>query len=202
MKQESFVQFQEVLQTKHVTFVCAANTCRSPMAEGLLKEVLRRAPEPLHSLKVLSCGMNASDGAPAHADAIFALRETGIDISEHRSRNVTREIVARSLAIFTMRREYLYRMKLRYPDEMPADACVMRELMSAPGDEGVFDPYDDGLDAYIRCRNCMAEAIPSIVTFLSLKLMTLLFPNEETDALKDFSRRVYQMGRGLMTNYE
>lgn len=192
MNEEILSEIREMLRTKHVTFVCAGNTCRSPMAEGLLRHVLQQAPEPLCSVRVVSCGVYADDGMPAHGDAILAMKEKGIDIGAHRSRTVTREIVADSLAIFAMRYGYLDRIRGWYPAEMPADAYVMRELLPPPENSGVFDPYNAGFEEYVRCRDYMVEAIPSIVTFLALKLLR---GEEANVSLKAFLRTVDGMAR-------
>jgi protein-tyrosine-phosphatase len=188
MKKEWLSELSNILQTKHVTFVCTANTCRSPMAEGLLKHALQRAPEPLRSVRVVSCGMNAEEGSPAHDDAVFAMKEKHIDISAHRSRNISRAIVADSLAIFTMRHGYIERLQCLYPAEMPADAYLMRELLPPPENGGIFDPYDEDLDEYVRCRDYMAEAIPVIVLFLSCKIMSVLLQDAtEERTFKEFA---------------
>ncbi|MDR1600993.1 MAG: hypothetical protein LBS42_01010 [Tannerella sp.] len=187
MRKELLSELQKTLQTKHITFVCAANICRSAMAEGLLKHALQQAPEPLRSVKVVSCGVNADEGSPAHEDAIFAMKEKHIDISAHRSRNVSNTLITDSLAIFAMRNEYLEKLKRWYPAEMPADAYLMRELLPPPENGGVFDPYDGDLDEYVRCRNYMAEAIPVIVMFLSFKIMSILLQNETAGSFKEFA---------------
>lgn len=159
------------------------------MAEGLLKYALQQAPEPLRSVKVISCGLNADEGSPAHDNAIFAMKEKHIDISAHRSRNVSDSIVENSLAIFAMRSEYLERLRRRYPAGMPADACLMRELLPPPENGGIFDPYDGDLDEYVRCRDYMAEAIPVIVAFLSFKIISVLLHQDEVaGAYKEFAR--------------
>lgn len=184
-----------MLATKHVTFVCAGNICRSPMAEGLLKDALLHAPEPLCSIRVISCGTSTDDGMLAHEDAVLAMSARGIDIGRHRSRVVTRDIVARSLALFSMSYKYLAHLRSWYPNVMPADAFVMRELMPPPDNGGIIDPFNSGLEAYIRCRDRMSEAIPSIVMFISLKIIDLLFQEGDTETVKEFSRHVFQTGQ-------
>jgi protein-tyrosine phosphatase len=201
IKKDLIAGVRDVLATQHVTFVCAGNICRSPMAEGLLKDALRQAPEPLRSIRVISCGTGTEDGMLAHEDAVLAMSEKGIDISKHRSRAVTRDIVAHSFALFSMRYEYLARLRSWYPNVVPADACVMRELMSPPENGGIIDPFNSGLEAYVRCRNCMSEAIPSIVLFISLKIIDLLFQEGDTKTLKEFSQSVFKMGQPQKMEY-
>jgi arsenate reductase len=62
-----------------VLFVCTQNSCRSQMAEGLLRHDARDLFE------VFSAGTKPSQVRP---EAIAMMRELGIDISGHRSKSV------------------------------------------------------------------------------------------------------------------
>jgi len=65
-----------------ILFVCYANMCRSPMAEGLARKELQDLAD------VESAGTHTWSGSAA-PDAVAVMRsEFGIDISLHRSRNV------------------------------------------------------------------------------------------------------------------
>jgi len=46
-----------------VTFVCTGNTCRSPMAEALLRATLVKRGQGLEKLKVASFGLAAQGSA-------------------------------------------------------------------------------------------------------------------------------------------
>jgi len=64
---------------KHVLILCTGNSARSQMAEGLLRH------DAGEQFDVESAGIKASSVRP---EAIAAMRELGIDISGHRSKNV------------------------------------------------------------------------------------------------------------------
>lgn len=68
-----------------VLMVCTGNLCRSPMAEGMLREAFRRRG---CDIEVASTGTWAYWGDPATPEAVEVLRARGIDISEHRSRGL------------------------------------------------------------------------------------------------------------------
>jgi len=64
---------------KKVLFLCTANSCRSQMAEGIANHFLG------DRLEAVSAGTEASFVNPR---AIAVLKEIGIDISQHRSKNL------------------------------------------------------------------------------------------------------------------
>lgn len=93
-----------------VLFVCSGNTCRSPMAESIAKKILS---EKLHvtdselekkGITVVSAGSFAMPGARATPQAVQAVKEIGTDLSTHRSRPLTVELIHQADVIFTMGR--------------------------------------------------------------------------------------------------
>ena len=65
----------------NVIFVCTGNTCRSPMAEYYLKS------KNLNDVSVKSRGFSGGDSA--NEKSIAVMKEVGIDISNHISKNIT-----------------------------------------------------------------------------------------------------------------
>jgi protein-tyrosine phosphatase len=73
-----------------VLMVCTGNICRSPMAEGLLRERFARRGRGA----VESAGIAALVGRPADPLAVALLADRGIDLTGHRARQVTPELLA------------------------------------------------------------------------------------------------------------
>jgi len=65
---------------KGVLFLCVANSARSQMAEGIARSL---APE---GIRIMSAGSHPTGVRP---EAVAVLREIGIDISTHRSKDVS-----------------------------------------------------------------------------------------------------------------
>jgi protein-tyrosine phosphatase len=81
-----------------VLVVCVGNICRSPMAEALLRARLGRRPR----FEVSSAGVSALVGHPAADAAVALMREREIDISGHRARQVTPQLVSESDLVLVM----------------------------------------------------------------------------------------------------
>jgi len=96
------------LTTLNLLFVCTGNTCRSPMAEGMCRQLLAQTldcePEQLgdHGYTVASAGTIGFDGGPASANAVAACRHRGVDIANHITQPLTVELINQADYIFTM----------------------------------------------------------------------------------------------------
>lgn len=78
-----------------ILFVCSGNTCRSPMAMALFR---LKGTE----VRAESAGIFAADGQPASPEAVKACKLLGADLSGHRSRRITPEIIEDSDIIAAM----------------------------------------------------------------------------------------------------
>lgn len=92
-----------------VLLVCTANQCRSPMAEVLLQRDLSAVGV---AASVSSAGRLRGD-APATGHAIDVVGELGLDLSAHRSRQLTAAIIAEADLILCMTREHVREVAVR-----------------------------------------------------------------------------------------
>lgn len=84
----------------NILFVCTGNTCRSPMAEGLFKDMLKK--NKISDISVSSAGISALPGGSANEKAVAALEEKGIDIRGHKSRQLSEDNIMKMDLILTM----------------------------------------------------------------------------------------------------
>src|SRR5436189_3326887 len=126
---------------ENVLFVCTGNICRSPLAASLLERALQ---ERGIEVTVASAGTGAWDGAPASEGAYLVGLERGLDLSGHRARLLTRELVERADLILTMARHHRARV-----DELGGEGrvFVLGEYAGGGGDE-VSDPFGGDLVVY------------------------------------------------------
>lgn len=80
--------------------VCVGNICRSPMAEGVFRQAFVEVNN--FESRIRSAGLGALVGHPPEPKAIQLMMEKGIDISDHRARQLNQEIIRKSDLILVM----------------------------------------------------------------------------------------------------
>jgi protein-tyrosine-phosphatase len=142
---------------QNVLLVCTGNICRSPLAASLLERALK---ERGIEVTVTSAGTGAWDGAPASEGAYLVGLERGLDLSGHRARLLTRELVEDADLVLTMARHHRARV-----DELGGEGrvFVLGEYAGRSGDEvEVSDPFGGDLEVY-RTTCGELEALTSVV---------------------------------------
>jgi protein-tyrosine phosphatase len=92
----------------NILFLCTGNSCRSPIAEALCREVLSRQlavrPDELGSLgyDIASAGTAAFSGSGPSQSALAAAEASGLDIGDHESQPMTVALLANADRIFCM----------------------------------------------------------------------------------------------------
>lgn len=156
---------EKMAQVKFL-FVCTGNTCRSPMAKGifskLLAEKLNCAVDHLGEIgyKVFSAGTLGLTGAPASAEAVKSCAARGIDISVHRSKALTRQLVEQCDLIFAM--EQMHRDTVIALDRHAAEKCMLL------AESDIADPIGQPQKVYDDCAGLIEKAVKKKINELVL----------------------------------
>lgn len=125
---------------KTVLFVCTGNTCRSPMAQAIAEDMLRKSADAGEHF-VASAGVAASSGGPATPEAVDALAALGVPIHDHRSTPLSATMVERAHAV--------YALTASHRDAILAIAPEARERIHLLDPEGHDVPDPIGMSSVV-----------------------------------------------------
>ena len=146
---------------KKLIFVCTGNTCRSPMAEGLLRHLLG----PDCGWEISSAGVCAGNGFPASPNAVAALQEKGIDISDHRSRHLSPAMIEDADLLVTMTRNHRDAILSIVP-ESAGKVFLLKSFGIAQCPTDIYDPVGEALNIYRRVRDEIDAALPDLILYM------------------------------------
>lgn len=148
---------------QRILFVCSGNTCRSPMAEVLLwKELQAIADKQANGLpEIRSAGIMASSDMPASPEAIKVMAEQGVDLSQHRSRCLTEDLLQWADLVLTMTESHRHHIIRQY--DIRSDKVHTLAQFCGEVHIDVVDPFGSGLPTYRQSARQLQQMIKQLV---------------------------------------
>ena len=126
----------------NILIVCVGNICRSPMAEYLLQQKIKKQGM---DIDVSSAGLGALIGHSADEYALEVMKENGIDGAAHRARQLNNEMVKQNELILVMENWQQKEIESLYPY-----ARGRVHLLGKWGETEISDPYKKPKRAFIE----------------------------------------------------
>ena len=137
----------------NMLFVCTGNTCRSPMAMGILRTLVDEK-----KVTVRSAGMNTTDGNPAAPHSVEIVREYGGSLDDHQTKELTPELSRWADLILVMEFRH-YEYVLQFAPEAVPKIFLLKEYKRNTRYNEVADPVGKDLEAY---RQSALDMLPSL----------------------------------------
>ena len=128
-----------------IVIVCTGNTCRSPMAETLLREQLRQKLGSEDAVRVLSAGVAASAGSGASPQAVEVMGGRNLDLTGHSSRPLDDTVMNVADLVLTMTRGHRAAILAAWPNMQERVHTLRRD----GGD--IADPVGMPVECYQSC---------------------------------------------------
>ncbi len=145
------------MKRKKIVFVCTGNTCRSPMAEILLRSEIKK--RKIKWWDVVSRGVRAETGGTISLNSRIALEELGLTVGDFKPKQLTQNLINSAALVVTMTEEQ---------KQMLEDCGNVRCVKDFCGYQ-VPDPYGYGIETYRATRDALVAVCKIIVENYILK---------------------------------
>lgn len=140
---------------KHILFVCTGNTCRSPLAEALLRERMG------DKVEVKSAGVHAFPGSKASEGTSRVLLDKGID-HDHTSQPVTNDLLEWADVVLTMTSGHKQLVCSQF-SEHREKVHTLKEYVGVDAlTADIADPFGGSIEEYVRTADDIEECLDEL----------------------------------------
>ena len=149
---------------RSVLFVCTGNSCRSVMAESILRKRLYELGKD--GIDVRSAGVRALNGLPSSNETIEVMKEEGVDVSDYRTKNITADMIKKADLILAMEPVHKDEILALVP-EAGSKTYLLKEYGGSstfnPKGFSIHDPIGKPIDEYRITRDEIKTEIERFV---------------------------------------
>ncbi|MBU1086452.1 MAG: threonylcarbamoyl-AMP synthase [Candidatus Omnitrophica bacterium] len=149
----------QIYKRINILFVCTGNSCRSAMAEGLMKNIVKGNDW----FDISSAGVAAFGGMPASHDAIAVMKKYGVDITGHRARRLTNQMVKVADYILVMENAHREFMFDRYWRVKKRIFLLKEFSKDKSGKLAIQDPIGRNINFYEDVAKIIKQSIEGLV---------------------------------------
>ena len=135
------------VKNKRILFVCTGNTCRSPMAEIILKSKLKLAG--VMDVKVKSAGISTIDGQKMSKNSFTALKLMGYKPYGFKSSQLTKQMIVKSDLVLCMTQSHKQALN---------GFNNVYTINEVTGIGDILDPYGGNINVYIKTSHQLEDA--------------------------------------------
>ena len=151
-----------------IMFICTGNTCRSAMADGLAKKIVK---EKNLDIEVCSAGIFAQTGEHASYNSIAIMKEYDVDIALHKATSVDESNIKEMDLILCATKTHKAELQVRYND-LKDKIFTMKEYAGLDNDGtdmDIKDPWRYNLNTFRTCAAEISICVEKIIEKISQK---------------------------------
>lgn len=149
---------------KKILFVCTGNTCRSPMAEAIFKNIIKESGRE-REYEAESAGIFAVEGQKASSNAVETMRGKGLDLTKHISKSISEDMIIDSDIILTMTKSHKDNLLLLNKG-LEGKVFTIKEYIRNNEDIDILDPFGSSLEVYKACAEDLEKSIRFLVQII------------------------------------
>lgn len=145
-----------------IVFVCTGNTCRSPMAEAILKNM-----KGAEKYNVVSRGLVVLFPEPSNQKAEMVVKDHGLSFDDHISTQLQKEDMGERVLVLCM--SFAQKVKIAEEFGLHKNLYTIKEYAGEDGD--VMDPYGGTVLEYEQCFDELSELMKKVIVHLDKEVL-------------------------------